>query len=206
MVRNIFFDFDSVIVDAVSVREEGFRRIFDEHPEEAIQELLRYHRMNGGLSRFVKIRYFFEVILEQKISEKEVQLFAEEFSGIMREILTDPRCLIEETVDFIRRHETRYRMHVISASEEEELQFLCDAHKLSSYFVSIHGSPTPKAEHIARIIKRFGYDPSQTLMIGYSHKDREAAMINGIAFAGYNNKELEESGGRYIKDFRTFKP
>ena len=59
MIKNIFWDFDGVIIDSMPIREFGFRRIFKDFNKEKVELLTDFHRENGGLSRFFKIRYFF---------------------------------------------------------------------------------------------------------------------------------------------------
>ena len=67
MIKNILFDFDGVILDSMPIREYGFRKIFENYDVALVEKLLVYHNQNGGLSRYVKIRYFFEKLLYKKI-------------------------------------------------------------------------------------------------------------------------------------------
>jgi beta-phosphoglucomutase-like phosphatase (HAD superfamily) len=64
LYKNVIWDFDGVIIDSMPIRGQGFEEIFKDFAAVHVEELMRYHRANGGLSRFVKIRYFFEVILD----------------------------------------------------------------------------------------------------------------------------------------------
>ena len=78
--KTILWDFDGVILDSMSVRDWGFRNIFKDYAEEQVSELITYHRINGGLSRYVKIRYFYEVLLGKSITEDKVLEYAQAFS------------------------------------------------------------------------------------------------------------------------------
>ena len=80
MIKNILFDFDGVIIDSMPTKTEGFRQIFKDFDPAAVQKILDYNNLNGGLSRYVKIRYFFEEILSTTIEEQEVLRYAEQFS------------------------------------------------------------------------------------------------------------------------------
>ena len=62
-MKNILWDFDGVILSSMHIRDWGFREIFKTFKKEDVQKLLDYHNLNGGLSRYVKIRYFYEEIL-----------------------------------------------------------------------------------------------------------------------------------------------
>ena len=86
-IKTIFWDFDGVILDSMAVRDWGFREIFKDFSADEVEDLIVYHRANGGLSRYVKIRYFYEKILNKKITEEEVLKYAESFSILMKQEL-----------------------------------------------------------------------------------------------------------------------
>ena len=104
MIKNIIFDFDGVILDSMPIRTEGFKKIFKNYDNKKVEELISFHLINGGLSRFVKIKYFFEELLETSISEEEINFFADKYSKIMKENLINEKYLIRETVDFIKNN------------------------------------------------------------------------------------------------------
>ena len=201
MIKNILWDFDGVILDSMPIRDHGFREIFKPYPSHLVDELIVYHRNNGGLSRFNKIHYFYENILKIKISESKIQEYADKFSNIMKEQLTNPQYLIEESIKFIKLNYKYYNFHIVSGSEHSELNFLC--HKLSivNYFRSIDGSPTYKNILIKNLMKEEGYKNKETILIGDSANDYEAAKNNEIKFYGYNNPSLKKISDIYILDF-----
>src|SRR5690606_25190632 len=95
----ILWDFDGVIMDSMAVRDLGFVRVLEGegYSAEQINSLLAYHRANGGLSRYVKFRYFYEDILGKAVSEEEVLRLANAFSEIMLSLLIDENLLIEDS-------------------------------------------------------------------------------------------------------------
>ncbi len=190
MIRQILFDFDGVIIDSMAVRDYGFRTIMQGHEQSLIDEFIRYHRYNAGLSRYVKIRYFYEEMLKQPITEDRVYELAAQFSDIMKERLVAPDVIIPKTVDFIKSIYLQMPMHIVSGSDEVELNFLCRMLRLDAYFVTIEGSPTPKNDLVSGIMDKYGYDPKETLLIGDSVNDYEAAKQSGLYFVGFNNKSL----------------
>lgn len=205
MIQQILFDFDGVIIDSMATRDYGFRKIVEEHDEKLVDEFIKYHRYNAGLSRFVKIRHFYEEMLGESISEAKVNELAMTFSQIMRERLTTPDVIIEETVDFIRAIHHKIPMHIVSGSEEQELNFLCRSLGLDQYFVTIEGSPAPKKALVKGIMHKYGYDPETTVLIGDSINDYEAAKVNSIDFYGYNNTALKQlPSTEYIETFTLF--
>ena len=69
--KGFLFDFDGVIIDSMPIREDGFRLIFKDFDTYLVDKLIDYHNQNGGLSRYAKIKYFFEVVLGKTISEND---------------------------------------------------------------------------------------------------------------------------------------
>lgn len=187
----ILWDFDGVIIDSNSVREFGFREVLKEFDPHQVEQLIDFHNANGGWSRYVKFRYFYEEILKRPISENQVQDLANRFSSIMAENLANSELLIQETVLFIQEmHLLGKQMHIVSGSDGNELNSLCEELELSKYFLSIKGSPTPKPALVREIIDEGKISASKYCLIGDSFNDFEAASQNGIHFFGYNNNEL----------------
>lgn len=77
VISNILWDFDGVIIDSLAIRDYGFREIFRSFDNEDIEKLIKYHNLNGGLSRFHKINYFFNTILKQEIGRNEIWQYAD---------------------------------------------------------------------------------------------------------------------------------
>lgn len=204
-IRCILWDFDGVILDSMSVRDLGFVRVLSGFSDADVQKLLIYHRENGGLSRYHKFRYFFEKILGREISIDEVNEYAASFSKIMKELLVDPKNLIEDAVGFIRNNHLQYEFHIVSGSDQEELRYLCSQLNISQYFKSISGSPTPKTRIVKDLISTLPFDLSEICLIGDSKNDAEAALLNHIAFYGYNNPVLKETSQGYIESFSKIK-
>ena len=123
-MKTILWDFDGVILESMKVRDWGFEEIFKDFDQELIDKLLAYHRINGGLSRYIKIRYFYEELLGKSITEKRVLEYAQNFSELMRQELTNPKNLILDTVNFIKNNHQNYNFHIVSGSDQEELRFL----------------------------------------------------------------------------------
>jgi len=131
----IIFDFDGVILDSMKVRDKGFYEIFKGHPIELVEDFIKYHRINGGLSRFHKIRYFYETLLEKKITDGEVQEFANKFSDIMLTELAKESLLISDSVNFIKNNHEKYFFYIASGSEERELNSICEKLELAQLLI-----------------------------------------------------------------------
>ncbi|MCT1526945.1 HAD family hydrolase [Sphingobacterium hotanense] len=198
----ILWDFDGVILDSMAVRDLGFEKVLSEYPKEQVEALLHYHRANGGLSRYVKFRYFFEQIRNETVSEKQVRELANEFSVIMLNLLAHKELLFKDTLLFIRTYFERFKFHIVSGSDGNELRTLCSRLEIDKYFLSIEGSPTAKNDLVRELLKINKYENDEVCLIGDSKNDLEAAETNHIDFFGYNNTELME--GNYVSNFAKF--
>lgn len=204
-IKNILFDFDGVILDSMAVRDKGFYKILETYPLPKVEQLLTYHRQNGGLSRYNKLRHFFNNILGTPANENEVQALSAQFSTIMKAELTNKEYLIHDALDFIKQVHKHINLHIVSGSDGVELNYLCKELDIAHYFLSIQGSPTPKTELVHNLLSQYGYAINQTILIGDSLNDYDAARANGIGFAGYNNPQLIEKGN-YIASLCNFNP
>jgi len=74
---------------------------------------------------------------------------------------------------------------------------------IDQYFVSIQGSPTPKIELVTGVLTQNAYSKENTVLVGDSLNDLDAALNNGINFIGYNNLELKNTGLQYIVNFKN---
>ena len=205
MIKNIIFDFDGVIIDSMPIKEIGFRKIFENFSKGHVDDLIKFHKDNGGMSRFEKIRYFYEKILNKYISDELVWRYSVSFGKIMKESLCDKKYLIHQTVDFIKENHKKFNFHIASGTEEKELIFLCEKLDISRYFKSIAGSPKKKNDIVNEILINYRYKREESVLIGDSLNDYEAANQNGIFFYGFNNNILRSVSQKYIESFSNLK-
>lgn len=197
----ILWDFDGVILDSMEIRSLGFKKVLSGYPQKQVQELVTYHLQNGGLSRYVKFRYFLEVIRGEENVNGQVQELSEKYSSIMREKLPSKDLLIDEVLEFINRNHEKFAMHIVSGSDAEELRYLCRSLEINDYFISIEGSPTPKTEIVSALLSKYDYVNEKVCLVGDSINDYDAANTNNIEFFAYNNSDLKRKNIRYVENF-----
>lgn len=204
VIKNIIFDFDGVILDSIPVKTEAFRKLFEEYPKNKVQKLIEYHLVNGGKSRYLKIKYFFNEILHQAISENEILLYANRYSELTKEELSKQKYLIGDTMNFIKQNHQKYNLYIASGADENDLKYICDSLNLNQYFLSINGSPKVKSEIVKNILEESTYKREETILIGDSINDYEAANNNNIEFYGFNNKSIKNKF-KYVHSYESFK-
>jgi len=198
----IFWDFDGVILNSDEVRTEGFKYIFDSYSKKQIDMLINYHTINGGLSRYEKIEYFSQKILDKKLNDEEKKQYAQLYGNYCRERLCDKNLLIKNSINFIKENHKNFDFHLVSASDEKELIYLCSNLDIKKYFKSISGSPVNKIENIKKLLKSNNYNESKCCLIGDSINDKLASIENNISFFGFNNKQLIKDS-EYIQTFKS---
>ena len=203
MIKNILFDFDGVILDSMKIKGDGFVELFQhlDNNGDNLKLLEKYHYENGGISRFEKIKYFYNDLLKKDISQNEIDSYAKKFSEIIRKKLYDKSNLIEDSVNYISKNFQDFRFHIVSGAENDELNDLCHVFDLTKYFLTIAGSPVKKAVLVKNIIEKNHYSIEETILIGDSINDYDAAKANNIKFYGYNNVLLKKYD--YIDSFSS---
>lgn len=202
MIKNILFDFDGVILDSMKIKGDGFLELFKEHDVKYLNSIETYHYENGGVSRFDKIRYFYENIIRKEISEEEIVSLSEKFGNIITKKLIDKNNLIEDSMKFIISKYEKYNLHIVSGAEHNELNMICKQLDIKNFFLTINGSPTKKSLLVSKVMAEFKYKQSETILIGDANTDLMAANENSIEFYGYNNKTLKKCN--YIESFQKF--
>jgi len=198
----IIFDFDGVIVDSKEIRINGFKEIFKNHKSSLVDQLIKYHNANGGISRYEKIKWFYKFILKQYLSEEQLSIKSNEFKEIMLKEMVNPNLIIRNTLDFIKKVHKKIPLHIISGSDELELNFICKELNIKKYFKTIKGSPKKKSNLIKEFIDGNNYTVQKILYIGDSLIDYKCAKINNISFYGFNNPDLLEISDFYIDNFQ----
>ena len=203
MIKTIFWDFDGVIIDSMKIKGDGFIELFENYNLEQVRLLEKYHYANGGISRFDKIKYFYNQILKKDVSEEKINL-SNKFASIIKEKIFNKDILIRESLIFIEKNFIDYNFHIVSGADHNELNSLCKYFKIEQYFKSINGSPTKKHVLLKNVINEFKYIPEEIVFIGDAMTDYNAAKKNKIKFYGYNNEELKKFGN-YIEKFESIK-
>lgn len=186
--KHIIFDFDGVLAESNDIRVAGFGELFKEYPADRVERLLEYARINGGISRYAKIKYFFESIMGQAVTDAQVRDLAKRYSGIVKKkVIAAPP--VAGAVEFLRSYGNICDFAIVSGSDEEELTDVCRHRGIAGYFVEILGSPRDKHENVAALLAKRGWEKGATVFVGDSVNDYEAARANGIDFIVRNAEQ-----------------
>ena len=188
--KNLIFDFDGVLAESNEIRFNGFRQLFKKFPRYQVDRLIAYAKANGGVSRYEKIRYFFKEIRGESVAIERVQELAERFSDLVYQEVVDARP-VKGSLEFLAQNFSVFDFALVSGSDQIELRSVCHAREIEHFFKEILGSPINKKENLARLLKNLAWKASETVYIGDSKNDLEAANANCIIFIGRDSGLVE---------------
>ncbi|MGD0534527.1 MAG: HAD-IA family hydrolase [Methanoregula sp.] len=182
MIRAIILDFDGVILESVEVKTDAFRALFSFCPEN-VDEIVSFHRKNGGMSRFDKFDYIYRNILRVPLTDQKKQELSEEFSALVfKKIVSAP--FVPGAFEFIKEFHRSIPLYIVSATPEKELSQIVSLRGLTPYFQRVYGSPRKKSDCIEEIIMQSRIPRSEIVFVGDARNDLEAAVATNIRFFG----------------------
>ena len=176
----IFWDFDGVIKESVSVKTDAFVELFKPYGSDVCKQVKNHHLANGGMSRYDKIPlYLGWAGLEQ--NDAEVQNFCGKFSGIVKDKVI-ASAWVPGVEEFLQNNKENHIFVLVSATPQSELEDICKSLKLTGVFCKIYGAPNNKTESIRTSMIDYKIPPSACIMIGDAQADIDAAQDNDIDF------------------------
>jgi HAD superfamily hydrolase (TIGR01549 family) len=181
-IAAILFDMDGVLIESVDSKTEAFRRVFEQYPDK-VGEIVRYHCMNMGVSRYVKIPWIFEHILHEPLPDQLKESLLRNFAEYVREAM-EKTPLVAGCREFLVQYSAKVPCGVVSAAPEGEVRDILARKGIAGHFSLILGSPSGKYENIMKFLAHHSIDPGSAVMIGDSLTDYRAAQEAGCLFIG----------------------
>ena len=184
----IIFDCDGVLFDSNRLKTQAFREILADYPEADVEEFITYHKTHGGISRYVKLRYFLTEILQTSVDEAQLAVLLREFGHACRRLyqkaLLTPGC-----ITLLTKLYGQIPLYIASGSDEAELRQVFEERELAHFFNGIYGSPKTKSDCIAEISSNLG-SATKILLVGDAQSDWKAARQANLSFifmAGFSD-------------------
>ena len=180
-IKNIFFDFDGVILDSVDCKTRAFEDMYMQYGQEIANQVKKYHLENGGVSRFEKFRYWHKKHLEVEITNEQLNNLSEEFSSrVVDQVVKSGE--IKGSLYFIKKNYQKYRFWIITGTPTTEMNQVADKIGITPYFIGIYGSPEKKKHWVDHLLKKHQLHPNETLFLGDATTDFEAAQYGKLHF------------------------
>ena len=176
----IFWDFDGVIKDSVSVKSLGYSKLFSPFGKEVVRRVKQHHEVHGGVSRFEKIPLYLSWAGESA-SPVQAQEYCDRFSKLVQQAVIDSPW-VPGVYEYLKSSHTSQCFILITGTPQIEIEQILKSLDITSFFKEVHGAPKEKVVVVKEVLKRFHCLPDCALVIGDSETDFEAAKNNSVAF------------------------
>ena len=191
--KTIFWDFDGVIKDSVSVKSDAFEELFLPFGSDVAKKIRMHHEDNGGMSRYDKLPIYLNLAGE-KYSKDLIIKYEKQFSKlVMNRVINSP--WVEGVLEYIKTNYKAQKFFLITATPQKEIEEILKKLEISKYFKKVIGSPTNKKDAIKVILSNENINLDDSIMIGDSCSDYEAAKENNVFFVFRKtdlNKKLQK--------------
>lgn len=201
--RLCFWDFDGVIKESLVVKTDSYFELFKNFGLSMAERVKSHHLLNGGISRFDKLPIYLKWAGIEPTTDV-LESYCNKFSKlVLQGVINSPWVLGAE--DYLKKNKYKQIFILVSATPQDELEFIIDALELSKSFSNIHGAPTTKTKAIKQTLKAFNLKPSECLMIGDAIADLKAAEENQVDFLLRRHKDNSDIFSSYfgasVRDF-----
>ena len=183
MIKNasiIFWDFDGVIKDSVSVKSEAFVQLFLPFGEEISLRVKDHHEENGGMSRYDKLPIYLEWAGKEN-SKSLISEYEKLFSKlVLQRVIKSP--WVVGAKEYIENNFQNQDFYIVTATPQYEIEIILSKLEIEKYFRDVIGSPISKKDALKILLTNNNLNPKKEIMVGDSMSDYEAAKHNNIEF------------------------
>lgn len=178
--RIIFWDFDGVIKDSVSVKSLAFEKLFMPYGLEIAIKVKNHHEVHAGLSRFEKIPLYLSWAGED-VDDDLVSKFCSVFSeAVFQSVIESP--WVPGVYDYLCHHYQEKYFVLVTATPQSEIEKILLNLEISQYFRQVIGAPTKKEDAIRSVLEQQKNLEGGAMMLGDTQIDLSAAQTNSIPF------------------------
>ena len=185
--KTLIFDCDGVILNSNSIKTDCFYSAVSTWSKEAASDLVAYHLQNGGVSRHIKFKYFYDSILPLYFPDAVPGVDGPGFQDVLQSYSNSVyhallNCDIADRLEDLRSLTPSSSWCVVSGGDQDELRQLFATRHLNHLFdAGIFGSPDPKSKILTREISK-GTIQFPALFLGDSKYDYYSSFNSNIDF------------------------
>ncbi len=201
----IFWDLDGVIKDSVEVKTLAFFQLFEPFGSVVAEKVREHHEAHGGMSRFEKLPIYLQWA-GIETSQSTVSEYCEQFSQrVLQGVIDAP--WVPGVERYLRKHSHIKTFVLVSATPQDELEYILNVLDLTKCFTEVYGAPIRKQDAISKTLLARELDARDCLMIGDAQADLDAAFANQVPFLlrrhSSNTKVFSAYTGTSVEDFTT---
>lgn len=179
--KAVLLDFDGVIVDSVAIKARGFHYAYPEATPDQIAAIDTYQHAHGGVSRREKFRHFEKALFGREPTTETIELLSDRFRAAVLDKVMGC-AYIAGAEDFLAATSDKTKLHLISGTPQDELRDIVRERGLEGHFREVIGAPTLKQAAFAQLLEADGHAPGETVAVGDSTTEYDAACALGIPF------------------------
>lgn len=206
-IKAVFYDFDGVIKDSTDIKSAAFRSLYLSFGEDIANKVVAHHQAHGGISRFEKIKHYHADFLNIRLSEPELNDWANRFSALVFQKVIECN-YVAGALDSIQNLSVKYSQFIVTGTPETEIHQILEKLGIWQFFKKAYGAPAGKSIICKRILNEENLQPDEVVFIGDATTDFEAAKSNGLHFVlrehGENLIYFKDKDVVRIKDLSKF--
>jgi len=176
----IFWDFDGVIKDSALIKIDAFVKLFESYGPEIKNKILHHNLTEGGMTRFEKFPLYCRWANIEPTNDKILEL-SEKFKELVLQAVINSNW-IPGVEKLLRNNPYNQKFILASGTPQDEMIEIIHALGLFDCFLDIFGSPNSKSSAIKISLSKYNIDPIDTLFVGDSKSDMNAADVFKIPF------------------------
>jgi phosphoglycolate phosphatase-like HAD superfamily hydrolase len=131
----------------------------------------------------VKIRYIYEHILKQGLTNERFEALVQEYGRlVLGGVLVAP--FVPGALGCLENLDSRIPLFIASGTPDQELHVILEKRNLRRYFTAVYGASMTKTDALRDISRRYRIPPAEMLFVGDAPSDRDAAIDADIPFVG----------------------
>lgn len=203
----LVFDFDGVLADSVNVKTEAFAKIYQRYGQGVVDQVVNYHVLHGGVSRYDKFKFYEQEVLGHAINGGELEALSTKFSELVVDKVVAAKEIVSST-DFLNKsHQAGFKCVVNSATPENEIKMIVEKRGIGKYLDGVFGSPSSKSNNLKAVMSEGEFTEADILFFGDAEADMNAADELQVEFVGVGSTiksllEVKREAYFHIQDFK----
>ncbi len=182
--KNIFIDFDGVIVDSNRFKEKAIKKSILKlaRNNKKNKEAVKHFNANAGVSRKEKLLMFFD----EKDALKIMKIYSKECNYFFS--TATPTEGLADFLEFLKFRNKHIKIYILSGGEKNEINLFLKQNNLLQFFDDILASEQSKLDHMKN--KKVS---ENDIFIGDSKNDLKTSLQIGISFILFEGYKSIES-------------